>query len=167
MTQSNRATKGKGNRMQDGTWDDNPPCQDLPGFLQEGEDPHWGQTPEAQAAQAVCRNYCPIRTRLACAKAAQEAGTPVTDDSRTYPASGVVMAGVICTGDTRTARALRQVIESIAPERRCIRCHQPMFTKPPTYLDRADINPKLVIHGGQGACRTCFKSMQRAGRKTA
>ncbi|CAB0634971.1 hypothetical protein CIP107566_00515 [Corynebacterium diphtheriae] len=124
-------------------------------------------SPQAEAAKRACR-ACPILTK--CAKDALHAGDSL-DRNFTRPATGVIQAGVLCTGDVWTAQQLAEIAGVPVPtyhdhiERpkigdQCKSCGKPMgaWTRNP-----AESLPEgWVMHYARGYCTNCRGDYQAA-----
>lgn len=112
-----------------------------------------------RAAVKICQQ-CPLLKR--CALEALEAGNTL-DGSVKAPASGVIVAGVVATGDRRTAAELSRVAGVKVPEVRaqtpratppkeCRACQTPMhpWTRTPEVIPTGH-----VMHRGRGICVHC------------
>lgn len=128
-----------------------PPCTGQPGYLQPGENPDWATHPDTVRAVQICLTACPLSQFRACAETGLTAGT-VEWDKRRRVADGVVMAGIVCKGDSPTSRALRNAagpLPATAPATRwCVTCRQPMTTRHKPLQG-------FVEHEGGGQCRKC------------
>lgn len=132
-------------------WRTNAPCLDRPGFERLDGDDEWPNTAEVVAAKAVCR-FCPYVPE--CGAAALTAGTPM-DSLAPVPADDVVAAGVVCTGDEKTRRALQAAIVGRVYRQRA---------KRPTHCTQCTVamcgtktspDPNVVPHAGRGICVRC------------
>lgn len=133
-----------------------PPCLGLPGFVEPAHAFDWARLPATVAAQRVCIAHCPRERFRACAQAALSAGTLVDDETPSV-ADGVVMAGVVCRGDTATRRRLLLALGQeiyVRPDR-CVSCQRPMTT-------RRRKRPGYVVHESNGRCGGCKRAEQRA-----
>lgn len=127
--------------------------------------------PGAADAIAAC-HHCPlIRT---CAADALRAGDSL-DGSMRAPATGVIAAGVICTGDPHTAKQLAAIAHVPAPQPRarrtrmrrpdnCLGCGRPMAVRPRG--SNVHLTPDIVTHCAHGYCRDCDKQRRRSGEIT-
>ncbi|WP_330184998.1 hypothetical protein OHB26_16285 [Nocardia sp. NBC_01503] len=135
-----------------------PPCLGLSGFVEPAYPLDWDRLPATAAAQRVCLTECPRERFRACAQDALRAGTLI-DDENPSVANGVVMAGVVCRGDTITRRRLQlalgeEVKVRVRPDR-CLGCRRPMTT-------RRRKQPGYVVHESDGRCGGCKRAEQRA-----
>ena len=129
------------------------PCTKQPElWIMPGDAVDWPATAAWAAGQ--CRRSC---TRLiACAREALTAGN-LDGHGQDYPADGVIMGGVVCTGGPATRKALVAVIDKHAPAPRpthCLGCRQPMAT-------RTRPQPGHVRHESGGACAACVRKSRR------
>ncbi|MFJ4652709.1 hypothetical protein ACIP5Y_15720 [Nocardia sp. NPDC088792] len=142
----------------DSTLSAEPPCLGLPGFIEPAHEFDWDRLPATAAAQRVCRERCPRELFRTCAQRALTAGT-LLDDETPLVADGVVMAGVVCRGDSITVRRLQAALDQdcagqVRPDR-CLSCHRPMTT-------RRRKRPGYVVHESNGRCSGCKRAEQRA-----
>lgn len=117
-------------------------------------------TPAANQARALCAT-CPLIKE--CALDALKAGDSI-DGHVTRPATGVIQAGVFCTGNTRTLMALAKVAElpedewpiisdttpRNPPPPFCKSCKQPMVG-----WTRDEVPAGRVMHHARGYCTAC------------
>lgn len=126
---------------------------------------------DAHQAIAAC-HHCPLIRQ--CAADALRAGDSL-DGSMRAPATGVIAAGVICTGDQHTAAQLAQIAHVPAPQPRarrtrmrrpdnCLGCGRPMTVRPRG--DGVHLTPDIVTHCAHGYCRDCDKQRRRSGEIT-
>ncbi|MEU3013363.1 hypothetical protein [Nocardia asteroides] len=136
-----------------------PPCLGDPRFVQHGDDPGWSTHPDTLDARDICLTLCPLAALAECARAAQFSGRPLDDDTtHTYPADGVVAAGVICTGDDATIQALRDAESggrTTAP--RCTRCAR-------TLVSGRTPREGEARNCSGGLCSGCYSALRRAGK---
>lgn len=115
-------------------------------------------TPETKAAQELCKR-CPLLKD--CARQALTAGS-TTDRHVQRPASGVIQAGVFCTGDMQTALALAkiagcdppEIFDSTprnAPPAFCKGCKKIMVK----WQRSPNLKPGEVMHYARGFCTNC------------
>lgn len=133
-----------------------PPCLGKPGFVEPAYALDWDRLPATAAAQRVCTGQCPREMFRACGQAALRAGT-LFDDENPSVADGVVMAGVVCRGDTATRRRLLLALGedvTVRPDR-CLSCNRPMTT-------RRRKRTGYVVHESNGRCSSCKRAEQRA-----
>ncbi|APT92912.1 hypothetical protein CPHO_08450 [Corynebacterium phocae] len=131
-------------------------------------------TPQAvRAAQKIC-HHCPLLK--ACAKDALTSGTTLSEDYRA-PASDVIQAGVICTGDDETARRLSIIAGVETPTYRrerpqrpiigskrgdtCRHCNQPMI-KWNRHEQQPDGYRKHYARGFCEQCRGPYREWKKA-----
>lgn len=132
-------------------WRTHAPCLDLPGFERVDGDELWPDTIAAANAKAICRS-CPFT--IECAVDALSAGTPM-DSIAPTPADDTIRAGIVCTGDDKTRRALQAAIEGRAYRQRakrpthCTQCAVEMCGT------KTSSDPKIVPHAGRGICARC------------
>ncbi|MBV7292355.1 WhiB family transcriptional regulator [Corynebacterium sp. TAE3-ERU16] len=130
-----------------------PPCTRKRAYTDPEHDP--------QATREAIRtcHTCPLLKD--CARQALHGGDSL-DGHYTRPATGVIQAGIHCSGDDATAEALARIagverptyrdrIPRPVPPPSCRRCHTPMVpwsrkTLPP---------PGHVMHHGRGYCQRC------------
>lgn len=102
--------------------------------------------------------HCHMLT--SCALDGLTAGTTL-DGSFESPACDVIMAGVHCTGDTATARALAEIAGVPVPtyrdaaprpkaEKQCVNCHEPMVP-----WTRHGAPEGYVMHYARNFCANC------------
>lgn len=132
------------------------PCQQSPeAYLSPHDFPDYTRDYAARLCQR-----CPVLTQ--CALDALHGGASL-DRHRITPAVDVLQAGVLCTGDAATARALAAVAgvpvpddyraapRRRAPGDRCVHCDRPMVG-----WSRHDPPPPgKVAHHGRGYCQRC------------
>lgn len=142
-----------------------PPCRNKPGFEQPGDYPFWHLAPDTVAAQDMCL-VCPLQQ--ACAREALAYGdTP----------DGVLIATVICRGDTRTRTMLETIANPPTPEplapvipitaarkarrprdawpRPCVGCERAM-------MPRKRVTEGFVRHESGGVCSSCRQIERRS-----
>lgn len=142
-----------------------PPCRNKPGFEQPGDYPFWHLNPHTIAAQDMCL-VCPLQQP--CAREALAYGdTP----------DGVLIATVICRGDTRTRLMLETIAHPPAPEplapvipittarraprprnawpRPCVGCERTMWP-------RRRHRDGVVRHKARGLCDACYTTERRS-----
>lgn len=142
-----------------------PPCHRNPAFTNVNTDD--GQ--EIQNTREICQS-CPLLKT--CAKDALYSGTSL-DGHYTRPANNVIQAGVLCTGDHRTAAELAQIAGLPTPAYRncvprqkppatCLSCHQAMVS-----WTRRTVPEEHVMHYARGYCTNCRGAYQAAMDKAA
>ena len=115
--------------------------------------------PDTLAAQALCLE-CPLSRYRQCAADALNSGRIEDDGDRVRRApSGIVAAGVICTGDNATKAALRYAArgQDRTDRLRCARCDRGMVQ------GGREIRPGDVRAAARGMCRGCYTAATRAG----
>lgn len=142
-------------------------CTGKPGFTQPGEYPFWHLNPDTQDAQQLCF-HCPLRRN--CAQQELDAAAPDIPD-------GVLIAGIICRGDTRTLTMLRTIAAPPEPEplaavipittarraprprnawpRPCVGCERTMWP-------RRRHRDGVVRHKARGLCDACYTTERRS-----
>ncbi|MFB7853782.1 WhiB family transcriptional regulator [Rhodococcus qingshengii] len=140
------------------TWRNLAACRGVDGF----ERPATGEwaTEEPRLLCAIC----PVKRE--CATAALTSGTTL-DAIATTPADDVIAAGVICTGDDKTARALTAVIESREYKPRqpipenCKTCRRKLCSQKTT-PGKYD-----APHHSNGICTLCYQKRRYHQNLTA
>lgn len=139
-----------------------PPCHAIAAHT---DLPHNTPT-DTMGAIRMC-DTCPIRKQ--CAAQALTAGDHL-DQSVRQPASGVVAAGVICTGDAHTSQQLANIAgvrplpirvmgtRNPRPDH-CQGCGRRMIVRP----RGVPLTPDMVTHCAHGYCRTCDKHRRATG----
>lgn len=144
-----------------------PPCAGRQGYIQPSDYPFWHLNPTTQDAQQVCF-HCPLRR--SCAQQELEAAHPDIPD-------GVLVAGVICRGDTRTLAMLQAVAAPPEPEplapvipitaarrgkrprdvwpRPCVGCERLM-------MPSSRLAEGFVRHRARMLCDACHKAERRS-----
>lgn len=123
---------------------------------------------DAHQAIAAC-HHCPLIRQ--CAADALRAGDSL-DGSLRAPATGVIAAGVICTGDPHTAQQLAAIAHVDPPKPRarrprmrrpdnCLGCGRHMTVR--QYGADVHLTPDIVTHCAHGYCRDCDKQRRRSG----
>lgn len=121
-----------------------------------------------RAAKTIC-GLCPVR--VACATAGLSAGNSL-DGSTRGPANDVIVAGIICRGDTATARVLAQIagVEGPQPRRAkrprgtygtCKGCDAPLVA-----ADAADLPAGHSRHHARSygtCCRSIYSRLLNEG----
>lgn len=133
-----------------------PPCTQAPDwFVQPGEMRGWAEREEARTAVSWCRSRCDPAVFQACARFALTSGWIGVDGTQ-RPASGVVMAGVVCKGNDATEAQLKALLPQEPPPRpeACVVCKRPMSTK-------CRHVPGTVVHESQGRCAGCVRAARR------
>lgn len=141
-----------------------PPCHRSPN--RAFTDPDRAPARSVRAALRMCE-HCPMRR--SCAREALTAGTSL-DGGFTAPATGVVMAGVICHGTQDTATELARVAGTRPPSytmqaprgrvpSHCRECRHPMSS---WTRNVEDIPPGHVQHYARGWCVHCRPAYSRA-----
>lgn len=110
---------------------------------------------------------CPLLKQ--CAHNALHAGDTI-DHGYTNSATGVIQAGIYCTGDTRTDKELaatagvptpnREPHPRYTPPTHCRGCNRPMVTRPKGQR----LTPDMVTHTAHGYCRVCDARRRKTHR---